>query len=71
VEEAHTLSCALSDTERMVEGIRAYAKQRGLQVYDDSCAELQPKYEACKSSVANMVIYFIDIGVLDKKKHQG
>jgi Transcriptional activator of glycolytic enzymes len=59
-----------SRTERTVEGIRAYAKQKGLHVYD-ACRQLQAEYEARKFSVANMVNYLINIGVLDKKKSRG
>jgi Transcriptional activator of glycolytic enzymes len=59
-----------SRTARTVDGIRAYAAEQGMDIHD-ACATLQTHYEARKCSVANMVNYFMEINILDKKMRRG
>jgi Transcriptional activator of glycolytic enzymes len=59
-----------SRTARTVDGIRAYAAEQGMDIHD-ACATLQTHYEACKCSVANMVNYFMEIHILEKKNPRG
>lgn len=59
-----------SRTARTVDGIRAFAEEQGMDIHD-ACATLQTHYEARKCSVANMVKYFMEINILDKKMRRG
>jgi len=66
----HLVAFTYSRTERTVKGIREYAQQRGLLDFD-ACRELQKVYEARKCSVSNMVNYFMEQGLLTKRKPRG
>jgi Transcriptional activator of glycolytic enzymes len=59
-----------SRTERTVKGIRAFAVQEDITVYD-ACERMQEHFVKCKYSVANLVGYFTSVGLLTKKKPRG
>lgn len=66
----HLAPYIYSRTERTVKGIRAFAEEKRIDVYD-ACEQLQEQYKQCKCSCANMVSYFTTIGLLAKKKPRG
>lgn len=66
----HLVAFTYSRTERTVKGIRAYAEQRDINEFD-ACRELQEVYEQRKFSVSNMVNYFMEQGLLTKRKPRG
>jgi Transcriptional activator of glycolytic enzymes len=66
----HLVPYIYSRTERSVKGIRAFAQQQDIPIYD-ACERLQDSFVRCKYSVANLVSYFISAGLLTKKKPRG
>jgi hypothetical protein len=66
----HLVSYMYSRTERTIKGIRAYAQHNRITDFD-ACEELQAVYEKQKYSVANMVNYFTQVGMLTKRKPRG
>jgi Transcriptional activator of glycolytic enzymes len=67
----HLTAYIYSRTERTIKGIRAFAKSNNI-TERDACLQLQEQYEkGCKSLVANMVVYFINKGLLPKRNSRG